>query len=138
MYDYCNFYILSLHRDEYNLCWIFDQSSGHNAFAADALVASRMNVKPGGKQPVMHPGQLPDGRRQLMVDSYGRPKGLKQVLEERGVNTRNMVQEDMIARLQQFDDFKYELSAVASYLIRDLKHHCVYLPKVHFATHSTN
>jgi len=34
--------------------WFFDQSLVRTAFSDDALVASRMNVKPGGKQPVMH------------------------------------------------------------------------------------
>ncbi|CAJ0644875.1 13085_t:CDS:1, partial [Entrophospora sp. SA101] len=32
----------------------FDNSSNHAAFSNDALVAKRMNLKPGGKQPVMH------------------------------------------------------------------------------------
>ena len=91
-----------------------------------------MNVKPGRKQPVMRPGTLPSGHQQLMVDRYGRPKGLRQVLEEQGVSTQKMVREDMVACLEQFDDFKYELSAVASYLIQDLKHHCIFLPKVYF------
>src|SRR6266511_4133036 len=31
----------------------FDNSSNHAAFKSDALVASRMNLKPGGKQPKM-------------------------------------------------------------------------------------
>ena len=66
-----------------------------------------MNIKPSGKQPVMHPGQLPDGRQQFMEDNYGRPKELKQALKERRENTPKMVQEGMIACLQQFDDFKH-------------------------------
>ena len=32
---------------------MFDQSSCHKAMAADALDATKMNVNPGGKQPVM-------------------------------------------------------------------------------------
>ncbi|CAG8829129.1 4313_t:CDS:2, partial [Racocetra persica] len=43
----------------------FNNSSSHGAFAEDALVASRMNIKYGGKQPRMCPGQLPDGTSQL-------------------------------------------------------------------------
>ena len=31
------------------LLFIFDNSSGHASFASDALVASRMNLGPGGK-----------------------------------------------------------------------------------------
>ncbi|CAG8841365.1 25270_t:CDS:2, partial [Racocetra persica] len=33
----------------------FDKSSSHGAFAEDALVASRMNIKYGGKQLQMRP-----------------------------------------------------------------------------------
>ncbi|CAG8441758.1 11810_t:CDS:2 [Scutellospora calospora] len=38
----------------------FNNSSSHGAFAEDALVASRMNVKYSGKQLQMHPGRLLD------------------------------------------------------------------------------
>lgn len=37
--------------DGYRVIWIFENSSCHNAYAEDALNASRMNAKPGGKQP---------------------------------------------------------------------------------------
>ena len=60
------------------------------------------------------------------------PKGLLQLLKKWRVSTHKMVQEDMDACLEQFDNFKYELSAVTSYLIRDLKYHCIFL--VHFDT----
>jgi hypothetical protein len=33
--------------------FVLDNSSGHHAFADDALVAERMNVFPGGQQPVL-------------------------------------------------------------------------------------
>lgn len=117
-------------RETHTLVWIFDQSSGHNRFADNALVASRMNVYPGGQQPIMRDGLKPNGRPQKMVNRYGEPKGLKQVLEERGVDTRDMKKEELIAKLETFDDFKYELSAVATYLIRERKYHCINLPKV--------
>ncbi|UZO06126.1 uncharacterized protein OCT59_026457 [Rhizophagus irregularis] len=45
----------------------FDQSTNHNAMAADALIAVRMNLSPGGAQPKMRDGK---------------PKGIKQVLTE--------------------------------------------------------
>ena len=32
----------------YDVYWFFDQSSGHTAFADDALNAKKMDVKPGG------------------------------------------------------------------------------------------
>ena len=37
----------------YKLYWVFDHSSCHAAMADDALNASKMNKKPGGKQPRM-------------------------------------------------------------------------------------
>lgn len=43
-----------------------------------------MNVKPGGAQPPLH-DTVWNGRVQKLVDRRGVPKGMKQVLEERGV-----------------------------------------------------
>jgi len=80
----------------------FDNSSGHACKADDALVANRMNLGPGGKQPQMHATILSDGRTQRMVFRYddriwespsilishtliGQPKGMKRVLQERGL-----------------------------------------------------
>ena len=34
--------------------WIFDHSSCHSAMADDSLDVNHMNVKPGGKQRIMH------------------------------------------------------------------------------------
>lgn len=47
--------------DTQTLIWIFDQSSGHNMFPEDALLAFHINVTTSRKQPGMHPGILPDG-----------------------------------------------------------------------------
>lgn len=77
----------------YTLVWIINQSSCHKAFAPDALNASRMNVQPGGAQPLMRDTQW-TGRTQTMVDN-GVAKGLKRVLEERGINTGTMTGPDM-------------------------------------------
>ena len=51
-----------------------------------------------------------------MVDSNGVPKGLKLVLEERGVDTTHMVREDMVKVLSEFQDFREERPAVYTYL----------------------
>ena len=40
-----------------------------------------------------------------MVYDDGTPKGMKQVLEERGINTACMVAEDMETVLSWYDDF---------------------------------
>jgi len=85
--------------------FVFDQSSAHGAFAKDALNVKDMNVRPGGKQRMMHdtfiPMDNPDlslrGVHQMMVFAQdlppedldyqfrGQPKGMFRVLEERGL-----------------------------------------------------
>ena len=37
------------------MIFVFDQAKIHTAFDDDTLIALRMNVGPGGKQPVMRP-----------------------------------------------------------------------------------
>ena len=38
----------------YKVVWVFDHSSCYGAYADDALIVSRMNGKPGGKQLLLH------------------------------------------------------------------------------------
>ena len=56
--------------------------------APDSLRATSIGSKPGGKQPVTRDGWYADSDQnrisQPMVDSNGVPKGLTQVLTERG------------------------------------------------------
>jgi len=84
----------------------FDNSSGHACKAKDALVANRMNLRPGGKQPKMHNTKWGDGIEQSMVFLEGdkewdtnipippelirKPKGMKRVLQERGLWRENL------------------------------------------------
>ena len=72
----------------------FDNASNHSSFAPDALVVSRMNRNPGGKQPLMRDGFIYSKQRpQSMVFSdnhpilslRGKAKGIEQVLRERGL-----------------------------------------------------
>ena len=71
----------------------FYNSSGHAAFAKDALVASRMSLNPGGAQPKMQDTVFA-GETQRMVfsadgapfpDLIGQPKRIRRVLMERGL-----------------------------------------------------
>ena len=71
-----------------------DNSQGHSAYAADALLVSRMNMRPGGKQARLRDGWYrKDGRQviQPMIfpsdhpEFANEPKGIKQVLVERGL-----------------------------------------------------
>jgi hypothetical protein len=70
----------------------FDNATSHVTFAADALRAKQMNLGRGGKQPQMRPTTYGNGIVQEMCFPpahppllYGEPKGLKIVLEERGL-----------------------------------------------------
>lgn len=72
--------------DGWRVAWVFDHSSCHAAMPDDALDVGKMNVKPGGKQRVMTDGWW-GGKVQK---TRGVPKGMKLVLEERGVDTYKM------------------------------------------------
>ena len=76
-----------IHSDATAL-FLFDNAPSHRKVADDALNADKMNVSPGEKQPKMH--TLWSGAIQRMVDKAGTPKGMKKVLEERGVDTSKM------------------------------------------------
>ena len=117
-------------EDGWRVVWIFDHSSCHAAMPGDGLDVSKMNVKPGGKQRVMRDGWW-GGKVQKMVDARGIPKGLKWVLEERGVDTRGMVVEKMREVLGNFPDFKYEKSRIERLLTDDHGHIVYMLPKYH-------
>lgn len=113
----------------YRLVWIFDQSSCHAAKAENALDVSKMNVKPGGKQPAMR-NTIWQGRVQQLTFNIGVPKGMKIILEERGINTRNMNADQMREKLGEMDDFKNEKSRIEHFL-EDRGHICIFLPKYH-------
>ncbi len=68
---------------------------------SDALNADSMNVRDGGKQPFLR-DTVWQGNVQRLVTSAGVQKGMKTVLEERGVNTSGMNAQKMREELQQF------------------------------------
>ncbi len=68
---------------------------------SDALNADSMNVRDGGKQPFLR-DTVWQGNVQRLVTSAGIQKGMKTVLEERGVNTSGMNAQKMREELQQF------------------------------------
>ena len=116
-------------EDGWRHAWVFDHSSCHAAMATDALQVGEMNVKPGGKQPRMR-DTIWQGRVQSMNLRDGTPKGLKIILEERGVNTTGMKKNDMQAVLASHVDFKHEKSRIETLLI-NRGHIPIFLPKYH-------
>ena len=70
--------------------FLFDNAPIHCKSSDDVLCAKHMNVRPGGKQPIMRETVF-DGKVQQMVLPDGRPKGLKMVLQERRVDTKGTI-----------------------------------------------
>lgn len=106
--------------------WIFDHSNCHRKAADDSLDVSKMSVKLGGKRThVYHP----DGKPQTMNFATAVPKGLRVVLEERGVNTHGMNVDQMKEILGSRPDFKNEKSLVESFQMEEKQHIAYFLLK---------
>jgi hypothetical protein len=139
------------HGPGYQALFMVDNSQGHSAYAEDALLVSRMNVKPGGKQSRMHDGWfVHDGHKisQSMVFPFdhpvfpNEPKGIKAILTERGLfqpGLRGKCQsgskcdgENCCNKhiLECQPDFCEQKSLVQE-VIEAAGHLCIFLPKFH-------
>jgi len=125
----------------------FDNSSNYAAYRFDALVANRMNLKPGGKQPKMRDTVFgPDNHHQSMVNENNEPKGMKQVLIERGLwkdrlNADCQLCKDKVEDINRTDccaqriislqpDFLLQKSALEEAIL-EAGHKCIFYPKFH-------
>lgn len=74
--------------------FLFDNSTNHGCMAEDALLASKMNLKDGGKNQVARRTTtwIANGvvHEQQMVHPDGTAKGLRTVLEERGLRSAGL------------------------------------------------
>lgn len=118
----------SRHPDAQAL-FLFDNAPSHKKCAEDALNADKMNVRPGGKQPLLR-DTIFDGQVQKMVMDDGRAKGMKIVLEERGVETKGMNADKMREVLNTFQDFKNKKTLLEE-KVESRGHLCVFFPKFH-------
>ena len=112
-----------------DLVFLFDQSSGHCAYSSDALIAHKMNVNDGGKQPFLR-DTMWDGKPQKLVTAEGKQKGMKTVLEEHGINVKGLWKEDMIKLLEEMRDFKFQKTKVEE-MILNKGHRVMFIPKFH-------
>jgi hypothetical protein len=141
----------SAHGAGYQAFFLIDNSQGHSAYSEDALVVSRMNVNPGGKQARMHDSWfIRDGQKitQSMIyppdhpEYPNEPKGIKAVLNERGLYQTKLRGKcprkceagvtnccnKHILELQP--DFQQQKSLVQE-VIEAAGHLCIFLPKFH-------
>ena len=109
--------------------FLFDNAPSHKKYPSDGLNAATMNVYPGGKQPVMR-DTIWNGETQQMVQHDGTPKGMKLVLQERGVDVKGMNADKMRQKLNEFPDFANQ-PTILEELVRSRGHICLYLPKYH-------
>jgi len=110
----------------YQALFVMDNSSGHLAFAPDALDASKMNVNPGGKQPKIRTTEW-NGKPQEIGQ-----RGLKAVLLERELITpgEKVNKDEMVRRLKECRDFKEE-KPIVLHDIEAKGHLGIFLPKYH-------
>ena len=65
-----------------------------------------------------------------MILEDGQPKGMKLVLEERGVDITGMNADKMRQELNKFDDFKNKVTILEQH-IQNNCHLCMFIPKFH-------
>ena len=82
--------------------FIFDNAPSHMKRPEDALNPDRMNVKDGGKQPFMRDTEW-NGTAQRMVTDGGIQKGMKTILEEKGVETKGLNADGLRKFLWQYE-----------------------------------
>ena len=79
------------HGPSYQALIMVNNSQGHSAYSVDALLTSRMNLRPGGKQAKHRDGwYLRNGNRVMQSMNFppnhpdfpDMPKGMKQILME--------------------------------------------------------
>ena len=109
--------------------FMFNNAPSHRKFPEDGLNATAMNVRPGGKQPVMRDTSWND-RIQKMTLPDGTPKGMKRVLQERGVDCSGLNADKMREILSKHKDF-VEQKTILEEMVEKRGHICLFFPKFH-------
>ena len=97
----------------------------------DTPNVDKMNAGPGGKQPIMK-DTMWEGKIQKLVDDNSIPKGMKAILEERGVNTDGMRVPALREKLKSYPDFNnHHSKTILQLYVEQRGHICLYYPKFH-------
>ncbi|CAB4416861.1 unnamed protein product [Rhizophagus irregularis] len=118
----------------------FDNASSHATFSPDALIAKNMNLNPGGKQPKIRRTYFGDENIQqdmIFPSDYhisnlrGQPKGLKQVLMERGLwPNEGLKLEEARKIMSQQPDFLAQKGRIKEVIVAT-GHKVIFYPKFH-------
>jgi hypothetical protein len=140
------------HGPEYQALFMVDNSQGHSAYPADALLVQRMNLGPGGKKPCMRNGWFMRGGEKVShsmvmpsTDSGSpQPKGMQMILEERGLWPRGGLRLKCpknscipeattccATRLMSLQPDFLEQRSLVQETIENAGHICIFLPKFH-------
>ncbi len=118
--------------DMYQGVFCFDNSRNHGYYAPDALIASNLNVSDGGSRcngKVMRQGKFGDSVQNMQTPE-GKQKGLRTILQERGINTEQMLKADMIAVLNSHPDFANQKPWLQE-ICYEASHLIIFFPKFH-------
>lgn len=139
------------HGPGFQALFFIDNSQGHAAYTQDALLASRMNLRPGGKQAHLKNGWYFSSDRTTKIRQemsfppdhpqfLNQPKGMKQVLLKRGLWRARLTMkceggcehDDCCVKriLELQPDFQEQKSLVQE-VIEAAGHLCIFLPKFH-------
>ena len=117
--------------------FMFDNSANHHAFAPDALVASRLNLKDGGVnlKVVMRDGWFvnDDGLRipQANANKNGQQKGLRNILLERNLWREGMKRAEAVELLTFQPDYLEQKEWLAETVTNEPGFQIGFFPKFH-------
>ena len=124
----CDIATIKYPSHSHTVVFILDQSSCHRKFDEKALIARSILVKDGGPRRVRD--KVCAGHPQSMVTEDGSAKGLRTILQERGINVGTLKADDMRTILANHEDFASEATQVEHY-VNSREFQCFFLPKFH-------